>query len=55
MVMVKDSKLLLGRAIREIKTGLLLGFNGLRWFGQGPSEFFWGFYPVIIGSLFNTP
>jgi hypothetical protein len=51
--MVRDSKLLLGRAIREVKTGLLQGFNGSMAIGQGLSEFFWGFYLVKMGKVFN--
>lgn len=46
IVMVRDSKLLLGRAIREVKTGLLLGFNASNENGQGFSGFFWGIYSV---------
>lgn len=53
IVMVRDSKLLLGRAIREIKTGLLRGFNARKADGQGLSGFFWGFYSVKMGKLFN--
>ena len=53
IVMVRDSKLLLGRAIREVKTGLLQGFNGSMAIGQGLSGFFWGFYSVKMGKLFN--
>lgn len=53
IVMVKDSKLLAGRAIRVVKTELLLGFNLLCRKGQAKHRFFSGYYRVIISHLFN--
>jgi hypothetical protein len=51
--MVKDSKLLAGRAMWTVKTELLFGFNRQTRTRQANHPFFSGFYPVVISHLFN--
>jgi hypothetical protein len=53
IVMVKESKLLAGRAIGAVKTGLLWGFNRQSPKRQANHPFFSGYYWVIISHLFN--